>query len=117
MELTAEQWELFPNVQRSVRRRSVLNQWMDAWERHGPFLPPVEIAWCMEVSRQYVHQLVQQGHLETIEVNGRCYIPIVALEKFKAEERKQGRPVKEPTLVSMYRHALKERREAGKKTA
>lgn len=91
----------FPVIEeRSFRHRSVLREWKEAIEKHGPLLPRPSIPFCVDLSRQRVKELIDQGRIATVEVHNREYVPMAALEVFLAEERKSGRPVADVVLGS-----------------
>lgn len=108
MEAVVEQGVLFPVIEERAGKRSALRELMDAIERHGPLLPRAAVPLVMDLSRQRIHVLINEGRLATVFVRGREYVPIAALELFMAEERKAGRPVEELSLSDSYRkHLLK----------
>jgi len=86
---------------------------MDAIDQHGPLLTQVMASNVMQVSRQRVHQLVNDGKLASVEVNGTPMVPVAAVEAWMAEETKAGRP-RSVTLKAMMKHAFNERAKAKK---
>jgi excisionase family DNA binding protein len=90
MDIAAEQWELFPLLANEAPPKSKFRQWMDAWATHGPLLTPTLAASALNISRQRVHQLVEKGRIESLEVAGERLIPSTAIEKFLAAERGPG---------------------------
>jgi len=83
----------FPVIEeRSFRHRSVLREWKDAIEQHGPLMPRASIPFCVELSRQRVKELIDAGRIATVIVHNREYVPFASLEMFLGEERKTGRP-------------------------
>src|SRR6266403_4156740 len=94
MEMVAgQQWELFPVVERKVKKRSYLHQLLEAGEIHGPLVTQSMVAKALELSTQRIHQLVNSGQLPTVDVCGHRLIPIACLDSFLTENRKTGRPV------------------------
>jgi len=98
MDVTFDQVELFPVVEEKLGKVSAWRRLRDAMNEHGPLLPRATIPIVVDLSRQRVHQLIEERRLQTITVNDREWVPIAALEAFLTEERKNGRPVKEHTL-------------------
>lgn len=95
MDATVEQMELlagFP-VER-VRRRSILREVAEVFERHGPVVPQHMVCKLLGVSRQRVGKLIQEGRIGVVTIGGRQYVPYEALRYFLADERKNGRPYK-----------------------
>jgi hypothetical protein len=106
MEITADQAELFPVVESRAGKRGMLREFMDAVEKHGPLLPRGMLHYVLDLSRQRVHQLVCEDRIALVDVQGREFVPIAALEIFLLEERKNGRPVKELSISESYRRNL-----------
>ena len=93
MELTSEQAELFPVIARQAAApstASVLRSYVSESLRHGFLVPIYLAAEALEVSRQRVHQLIDDGQLAAVECGGRKFIPADALDLFLTEERKTG---------------------------
>jgi hypothetical protein len=107
MEGLAEQGVLFPVVEQTARRNSALRDFMQAVDREGPLLPRGWVKYVLEVSQQRISQLVLEKRLPVVEIRGKQFVPIAALELFLTEERKNGRPVKELSLAESYRKHLK----------
>jgi hypothetical protein len=89
------------HARQTVRARLLaLNQ------EHGPMIPQSIIPLYLDVSRSRVSQWVAEKRFAVFEVGGKNFIPLVAIEFFRDEERKNGRPVGELTLLeSIKRHA------------
>lgn len=90
MEVAASQGELFPVLQEKVRKRSPLWHYVKATTQHGPLAPPAMVAASLGISRQRVYQLMDEGRLESIEVDGKKFIPAHKLEEFLLIARKSG---------------------------
>lgn len=90
MEAAAEQWELFPLLAQEVPAKSKFRLWMDAQATHGPLVTLTVAASGLNLSRQRVHQLVNEGRIETVDICGERFIPSAAIEKFLTEERHTG---------------------------
>lgn len=109
--------ELFPVIEDASRKRSGLRVFMDAIERHGPMIERAHIPVVLDVSKQRVHQLVEQGRIATVVVQGRVFVPLASLELYLADERKNGRPVKEFTLRERVGEVISAYRKNRKKTS
>lgn len=101
-----DQAELFPRIEERAGKRSAFRQFLDAVEKHGPLIARGHIPVVLDLSRQRVHELIKGGRIATVEVNGREFVPMAALEVYLSDERKNGRPVKELTLAESYRRHL-----------
>ncbi len=107
MELTIEQAEMFPSIAASTpRKRSPLREMVDAISVHGPLLPQAFMHIALDVSRQRIDQLIQDGKLATIELSGKKFVPLAALDVYLSGERKVGRPFKDPSLSRMAARAF-----------
>lgn len=82
----------------SLSRPERLNRKLAAYralvESKGDLLPFAMVAAILKVSRQRVHELVEQGHVERIEWEGHPYIVADTVVEYVNSERKAGRPVK-----------------------
>lgn len=65
----------------------------------GPLLPVSFVASLSGVSKQRVHQLMESGQLERVEVNGHPFVTENSLVGWVKSERKSGRPPKVPESV------------------
>jgi hypothetical protein len=101
MEATA-QLEMFPLTEQRVRRKGFLREVLEAFDQHKVLMPPAWVAHALALSHQRVSQLIDQGRLATVEVRGRKLVPIASIEAWIADERKNGRPFKEPSLKEAY---------------
>jgi hypothetical protein len=90
MELTADQAELFPNLEIKAASKSLLRQSMDAVAEHGPLLPVSFLPGILGVSKQRVHELTSAGRIATVRLNDHLFAPMAALELFMSEDRKAG---------------------------
>jgi len=99
MEAAAEQWELFPILSKEAPAKSKFREWMDALATHGPLVTLSVAASGLDLSRQRVHQLVNEGRIETVEVCGERFVPSTAIEKFLATNRGTG--VRRNTRISL----------------
>lgn len=95
--------EFFPVVE---RKRSKLSNYLAAVREHGPIAPCGMVAAFLDVSRSRVYQLISEGRLAAVTVNGQRYVPVAALELFATEERKVGRPFKQPSFADLMRGGL-----------
>jgi len=112
----------FPEVT-ADRQRSTLarvwelrRKWRDVESREGSMIPCMLAAKVLDVSRSRVDQLVGEGRLKRVEVDGHVFISedsIVALAK---EERRVGRPVKKITERDLLKSSFSSARELLKKS-
>ncbi len=66
--------------------------WLEATKQHGPLMTRDVAAAALAVSRQRVHQLISKGQLASVPVGEYRYVPLAALEAFRARRRSGGRP-------------------------
>lgn len=92
MEAVIEQGTLFPIAEQHAPKRSWLRDFMDAVEKHGPLIYRAHVPLVLDVSRSRVHQLIEADRIATVQIRGREYVPVAALEAYWADERKNGRP-------------------------
>ena len=105
MDAVVEQGTLFPFA--STERRSKFREMMEAFDRHGYMLPRAHIPVVLDVSRQRVKELIDEGRIATVWVQDREFVPLASLEIYLADERKAGRPVHELSLGDAYsRHVF-----------
>ncbi len=109
MEMMAAQTELFPvfpTIAASASKRSPLREMLDAFEKHGHLVPQMFVHVALDISKQRAHQLIAGGRIATIEVAGKPYVPMAALDLFLTEERKTGIHVRpQPGIRQMFRRA------------
>lgn len=97
----------FLGFPRAEQKKSRLSSFLAVMREHGPVVPQTMAAEFLDVSRQRVHQFISEGRLVTVTVNGQRFIPVAALEFFVTEERKNGRPFKQPKFSQLMRAGLK----------
>jgi len=90
MEGVLDQGELFPVLQAKTKERSLLRRYVDATLQHGPLATPAMCAAAIGISRQRIHQLIEQDRIAVVELDGNRYIPTPEFERFLCEERKSG---------------------------
>ncbi len=79
-------------VTESKQPHGKFREWLDAIEKHGPLMTRDMAGAALAVSRQRVHQLISKGQLRTIRVGNYRYVPLAALEAFRANRKFNGRP-------------------------
>jgi hypothetical protein len=87
METVAEQGTLFPLVETVARKRSWLREFMDVVDRQGPLVFRAHVPLILDVTRQRVHQLIEDGTLASVMIRGREYVPVASLEAYFAADR------------------------------
>jgi len=109
--------ELFPVIEEQSRKRATLRVFMDAVEEYGPLLARAHIPVVLDLSKQRVHQLVEAGRIATVRVLDREFVPMASLEAYLADERKNGRPVRERSMSENFREVISAYKKNRKKTA
>jgi len=91
METAIEQFELFPFlVSGKAQERTPIRQFLELTKEHGPLITPVLAATTLNVSRQRVHQFMNEGRLPVVRVDGHPMIPAAGLDLFMSENRGRG---------------------------
>ncbi len=84
--------------------RSIPREGSNAWKlaefrkfqvlskKHEGLTTPFFAKIALSVSRERIYQLIETGHLPTVEVMGKNFIPCDELQRFAAIERRTGRP-------------------------
>lgn len=88
--------EALPKREKSriVRIWEQLEVMRAAFEKHGSLLPVRFAAGLADVSRQRIDELVHDGVIDRIEVDGHPFITENSFVAWAKSERKQGRPMK-----------------------
>ena len=110
MEAAIDQAELFPfpTIAAKSRKRSALRVMMDAVAEHGPLVPQAFVHVALDVSRQRAHELITDGRIATLEIGGKNFVPLAALDVFMSDERANGRPIadtRDHSLGQLWRRA------------
>jgi len=101
--------ELFPFVETKVPEKSFFRKYIEASKEHGTLMTQALCAPAMGVSTQRVGQLIDNGKLASIEIDGRRFIPVAAVDLWLSEEKdKGGRPPK--TLKEMWKRQVEIRK-------
>ncbi len=103
MDASLNQAELFPVIERKLGRFARWRVLAKAIEENGPMVARAMLPVLLDVSKQRVYQLITEGRIARLQVNGQEMIPVASIEAFLADERKGGRPVRERTLRESYR--------------
>lgn len=61
---------------------------------HGDLVPRDIVAKVVGISRQRVHQLVEEGKITQVDIDGYLFVTQASLVEWVKEERKGGRPPK-----------------------
>lgn len=86
----AIQSELFPVLQDKVKQRTPLWHYLKANVKHGPLAPIAMVAGALGVSKQRVHQFINDGRLPVITVAGKKFVSAHDLEQFLLVARRSG---------------------------
>lgn len=84
------QGELFPVLEAKVEKRSDVWKYLKATAQHGALVPPTMVASSLGVSRQRVHQFMEEGRLQYVFVGAKRFVPVRKLEEFLLVARRQG---------------------------
>jgi hypothetical protein len=74
--------------------------------REGGLVPYAGAATVLGVSKQRVHDLVNEGTLRAIEQFGKKWLSANELESFVKLQRQSGRPWREPSIKEQWRAAM-----------
>jgi hypothetical protein len=85
-------WDHFAQVRELVAQKGML-------------VPQQFVGQLLGVSRQRVHQLVNEGRFEVVELQGHRYLTEKSVLAFAQEERKAGRPLTTPSNKELWRVA------------
>jgi hypothetical protein len=75
-----------------------LKDFQEFMQKEGECVPPVVAAGLLDVSRQRVHELIQEASLREVRFEGHPYVTVNSIVDHCKSERKAGRPVKEMTM-------------------
>lgn len=78
----------------------VLADWREATKLHGSLVPRPLVAKVLNVSQERVRQLILDGRLKTVAVEGHDYVTETSLNEFALVERHAGRPVKNIGVIA-----------------
>jgi len=87
----------------------------EAIAKHGCLVPIALAAKLGNVSNQRIHQLMDAGTLERIEIDGHPFISETSMLNWVSAERKAGRPPKVVTAADAWRTSVQLVKEARKK--
>jgi hypothetical protein len=98
----------FPFVEQLPKREQ--SRWAKSWSlfesakaataEHGFLMPVALAAKLLGVGKQRVHDIVADGRLVRVELDGHVFITSNSVVAFLKVERKNGRPLKVPLTVS-----------------
>jgi DNA-binding protein Rv2175c, wHTH domain len=71
-------------------RKGFLWRYIEASREHGALLPLPLVGEALQVSKQRVHQLINDGQLAFVPIGTRKFVPAAVLELFMTEDRKTG---------------------------
>lgn len=85
-------YDEFPFVQAIASQpRSWLGEWTAAIEQHGPLILRAHASLVLDVSRQRVHELVEEGKLKVVFVRDVQWITVESIDAFMADLERGGR--------------------------
>lgn len=104
--MVAAQMELLADFpMESVKKRSLLAEFMDAYDKHGCLFPQNIVPKILCVSRERVSALIREGRIAVVKIGGRNYVPFDSFKFYCAEEHKAGRRVTVAIPKTMLRVA------------
>lgn len=93
--------ETMPKRERS-KVRTLWDRMIEVHEiskTHGQHWPVHVAAEALGISRQRIHQLINDGRFTPLVVNGRNYISMASIQAYAESERSMGRGVKPSKLT------------------
>jgi len=91
MEATIEQFELFPFlVSGKAQEKTPIKLYLELTAKHGPLVTPALAASTLGVSKQRIHQFMNEERLPAVTIDGHPMIPAAALNLFMSEKRGRG---------------------------
>lgn len=81
--------------------KSWLGEWSEAIEKHGPLVLRSQVPLILDVSRQRVHALIDEGKLTVVHVRESQWVTVESLDAFMADTERKGHSLK------LERHWLK----------
>ena len=111
MDVTVEQFEMFPEMptvpllKRTKNIWEQLNELKELTEKHGQLVPIAMAAELLDLSRQRVFQLIDDGTFTPTEWRGQRWLTENDLRSFIELERNSGRPWKEPSAKEIWRRS------------
>jgi hypothetical protein len=72
----------------------------------GGLIPQTMLPFALGVSTTRVSQLINDGRFEVVKIGGTKYVGGESFEAFLVQERKAGRPVKQPSKMALAKAAL-----------
>jgi|SRR5665213_1582520 len=114
MDTTVEDFPFVADLPKREQKqvRSVVSEWNDFKEivrSKGQMVPPNIAAAIANVSRQRIHQLIQKGTLEAVNLHGSVFITEASFTAWVCGDRTSGRPCNDPSgpIVKVIRSAAK----------
>ena len=113
MSVAVVQSEMFPDLPSVKMPKRVRNYWeelnelADLVDKHGPLIPLAMAGDLLDISRQRVWQLAQEGMLQTVDFRGKAWVGSNTIREFVEMERKAGRPCKELGVVAAAKNTAK----------
>lgn len=125
MDAVVEQFEMFPEMPTAPLPKKVRNLWermndmRELTAKHGQLIPISAAAALMDLSRQRVYQLIDEGTLRPVECWEQKWLCENDIREFLELERDKGRPAKQPSVKEIWsrshswaKEAVQERRAA-----
>jgi len=109
-----EQFALFeiPATPKRVRTKwEELQEMAEVSIQHGGFIPVTVAAELLDLSRQRVYALMDQGRIPAFHFFDKTYVAINDVSEFLKLDRKNGRPVGERPDIEAVRHVKPRQKE------
>jgi hypothetical protein len=106
--------EVLPRREKSKVRKvwDLVRQMAEIQKTEGTLVPLMLAGRCLDLSRSRIDDIVNDGRLKRVEIDGHVFITENSLIDFAQTERKYGRPCKLPqTSSEMMKIAQKTSRE------
>jgi len=94
-------------LSKSERLHRKLTVIKDLMASKGVLVPVALVAEVFGLSRQRIHGICDQGHMEKVVIHGTSYITEESLLQYLKEERKAGRPRKPISALDLAKASMR----------
>ena len=112
MDAVADQFEMFPEMPTVALPKRAKNVWEqlkemnELVEKHGQLIPVGMAAELLDLSRQRVYQLIDDGTLKPVQWRKQQFLTENDIRSFVEIEREAGRPWKEPSAKELWKRSM-----------
>jgi hypothetical protein len=96
----------FPQAQAREHQESLVERYLRLSDEHGGLIPQGMLAPALNLSGGRISQLMAAGHFHVEQLGATKYVTGDSFQAFLDLERKNGRPVKAPSVGSLVKAAL-----------